>query len=402
MDLYGNLGATGLLGGGASLDTYFRLERDFGLDHTATDFYAGALHVPAGTMPGLSFTVGRQFLSEGPRVAFVADAAKVNIEPGGPVGLTLFGGQPRYFEPTYSSENLSQDEQVFGANVHTTRLRNGRLSLGFFEQWRDGRALRQLVTGAGSYGLSRLPGLPNLYGSFAVDTHRQNIDQGTLGMDAFFLKPGLSFNVAGSYYKPQDQGEFVIADKNRREDPIFELFSISALMQLRGGLRYNLTRTVAAFGDYSYQRYERQRDKVVHGHVASAGLLWLSGGDGLEVVRLEYYVFESAGGNVNGGKFYYESQVYNRILFRTKLDVAYYEKENNEHDTGINGMMGLGFIVCPGLVWELDFEGNHTKRFSEDYRFGFSIRYNFDSRSRKRPLSAEADSPAQPTSGRPL
>jgi hypothetical protein len=403
MDLYGNLGAGGLYGG-ASLDTYFRLERDFGLDHTATDFYAGALHVPSGTIPGVSFTIGRQFLSEGPRVAFVADAGKVNIEPGGPVGLTIFGGQPRYFEPTYSSENLSQDEQVFGGNIHTTRMKDGRLSLGFFEQWRDGRALRQLVTGAGSRAFSQLPGLPNVYGSFAVDTHRQNVDQGTVGMDVFLLKPGLSVNLESTYYKPQDQGDFVISDKNRREDPIFELFSISALLQFRGGLRYNLSRTVSAYGDYSYQRYERQESKMVNGDVASAGLLWLPGGDGLEVVRLEYYVFESAGGNVNGGKLYYESRVYNRILFRTKLNVAYYDKENNEHDTGVTGMLGLGYIVCPGLVWELDFEGNHTKRFSEDYRFGFSIRYNFDSRSRQRAPSGEAltKSPAEPTSGRPV
>ena len=30
---------------------------------------------------------------------------------GGPFSLTVFGGQPRYWEPTYSSPSLSQDEQ---------------------------------------------------------------------------------------------------------------------------------------------------------------------------------------------------------------------------------------------------------------------------------------------------
>jgi hypothetical protein len=124
----------------------------------------------------------------------------------------------------------------------------------------------------------------------------------------------------------------------------------------------------------------------------------------LEVVRLEYYVLDSAGGNVNGGKIYYESRVYQRILFRTKFNVAYYTKETNEHDTALTGMLGLGYVFCPGLVGELDFEANHNKRFSEDYRFGFSIRYNFDSRTRKpaQPQATTATDPSEPTAGRPV
>ena len=402
VDFYGNLGASGLYGG-SSLDTYFRLEQDLAHSQGATDFYAGSLRVPSA-IPGVDFTLGRQFLAEGPGGVFVADAGKVNINPGGPVGLTVFGGAPRYFEPTYSSNSLSQDEQIFGGNVHTTRMKNGRFSLGFFEQRRDSRTLRELLTAAGSRAFTRLPGMPNVYGSFAMDTRHQNIDSGTLGFDTFVWQPRVQLNFESSYYKPQNQGEYLIDNMNRREDPIFELFSLSEMRQFRGGLRYAVTRTFSAYGDYSYQRYERQNHNVVEGHVGSAGVLWLPGGDGLEVVRLEYYVLDSAGGNVNGGKIYYESRVYHRLLFRTKFNVAYYKKETNENDTALTGMLGVGYVICPGLVGELDFEANHNKRFSEDYRFGFSIRYNFDSRTMRRaqPQAATATEPSEPTAGRPV
>jgi hypothetical protein len=379
-DLYGNLIGSHR---GGDFETYFRLERDFGLDHTETDFYAGVLHVPS-TIPGMDVTLGRQFLTLGPGGAFVADAGKIRVDPiGAPLGFSVFGGQPRYFEPTYSSESLSQNEQIFGGEVHTTHLKDGRLSLGYFEQDRDGHPLRQLAIATGSQSFSQLPGLPHVYGSFALDSGKQNIDQGTAGLDVFLSQPRLSLNFESTYYKPQDQGEHVIANPNRREDPIFELFSISDMLQFRSGLRYMLSRSVSAFGDYSYQRYEAQEGNTVDGHVGSAGVLWLPGGDGLEVVRAEYYVFDSNGGNVNGGRIYYENRVYDRILFHTKIDVGSYVKVTNEHDTAVTGLLGVGYLVLPGFVWEVDFEGNRNKRFDYDYRFDFLITYHFDYRSNK-------------------
>ncbi len=396
-DLYGNLTGTDH---GATVETYFRLERDFSLGQTATDFYAGSAHISAAD--GVDITLGRQFINPGPGGVFVADAGKVRFDPKEqPLGFTIFGGQPRYFEPTFSSENLSQDEQIFGGDVHTTQLKNGRFSLGYFEQHRDERVLRQLVTATGSHAFSQLPGLPNFYGAFALDAKRQNIDVGTGGFDVFLAQPRLLFNFESSYYKPQDQGEHVVADINRREDPIFELFSISQMLQFRGGLRYILCRTLSAFGDYSYQRYEEQEQHMVNGHIGSTGLLWLPDGDGLEVIRIEYYVFDSSGGNVNGGKIYYENRVYDRVLFHTKIDVGSYTKQTNEHDTAVTGMLGVGYEVAPGFMWELDFEGNRNKRFDDDFRFGFLITYQFDYRTKK-PKVVRHEGAAQAATGGPV
>jgi hypothetical protein len=387
MDLYGDLGVAGLHHG-TSLDTYFRLEHDFGTGQGPTEFYDGAIRVP-GAIPGVDVTLGRQFLNEGPGGVFIADAGKIRIDPGGPVAFTVFGGQPRYFEPTFSSESLSQDEQIFGGSIRTTHLKNGYLSLGYFQQDRDQpvpnqpdqRVLRQLVSAAGSQAFPTLPGLPSFYGSAALDAKRQNIDQATAGFDGFLAQPRLSFNFESTYYKPQDQGERLQADINRREDPIFELFSLSQMLQFRGGLHYMLSRTLSAFGDYSYQRYEQLDNSFINGHLGNVGVLWLPGGDGLEVVRLEYYVIDGGSGNVNGGRFYYESRVYDRILFRTKADVAYYEKATNERDTAVTSLLGLGYAFTRDLIAELDFEANHNKRFNEDFRFGFAITYKLRQRT---------------------
>jgi hypothetical protein len=397
MDLYGNLGLAGLHHG-TSLDTYFRLEHNFGTGQGPTEFYNGSIRVP-GAIPGVDVTLGRQFLNEGAGGVFVADAGKIRIDPGGPLAFTVFGGQPRYFEPTFSSEQLSQDEQIFGGSVRTTHLKNAYLSLGYFQHDRDQpvpnrpdqRVLRQLVSAAGSQAFPTLPGLPHLYGSAALDAKRQNLDQATVGFDLFASHPRLLFNFESTYYKPQDQGERLQTDINRREDPIFELFSLSQMLQFRGGLRYMLSRTFSAFGDYSYQRYEQLDHNFINGHVGSTGVLWLPGGDGLEVVRLEYYLIDGASGNVNGGKFYYESRAYDRILFRTKVDVAYYEKSSNERDTAVTSLLGLGYAFTRDLVAELDFEANSNKRFNEDFRFGFLITYKVRQRT-DQPAAARAAS----------
>ncbi len=377
-DLYGELGATDFKHG-ANADTYFRLERDFGPDSGAADFYAGYLQ--AAATRGVDVTLGRQFLSEGPGGVFVADAGKIRIDPGGPVAFTVFGGQPRYFEPTFSAASLSQDEQIFGGNMRTTHMKGGYLSLGYLQQQRDGRVLRQLINGNGAHAFSTLPGLPNVYGSAAFDADRQNLDQATTGFDVFLSQPRLLFNFESSYYKPQDQGKHLITDINRREDPIFELFSLSQLLQFRGGLRYTLSRTVSAYGDYSYQRYEKLTGIFENGHVGSVGVLWMPGGDGLEVVRVEYYVVYSHGGNVNGGRGHYECRVYDRIVFRTKIDVAAYETVSNTHSTAVSSLLGVGYVLAPGLVGEVNFEANRNTRFNEDFRFGFLITYHFRYRS---------------------
>jgi hypothetical protein len=375
-DIYGDLSLTGLHHG-TSLGTFFRLERDFGINDGASDFYAGFLRVP-GAIPGVDVTLGRQFLSEGPGGTFVADAGKVKFDPGWPVSFTVFGGAPRYFEPTFSSEIQSQDETLFGGSVRTVRSKIANLSAGYLQLERADKVIRQLVTGTASRAFTSLPGLPSIYGSAAYDADHQNLDLGTAGVDLFLSRPRLLLNVEGSYYKPQDHRDGVLTtDLDRREDAIFQLFSLSEMMQFRGGLRYVLTPALSAFGDYSYQRYDPSSRARENGHVGSTGIVWLPGGDGLEVVRLEYYVVDGQGGTVNGGKVYYESSVYERLLFRTKLDVTGYEKENNQQDTAISGLLGVGYMVLPGFVWELNFEANHNDRFDEDFRFGFLINYKF-------------------------
>jgi hypothetical protein len=375
--VYGDLGIDRLRHG-AELGTVFQLGRDFGIDDGTSDFYAGFVRVPAAP-PGVDVTLGRQFLSEGPGGTFVADAGKVRFDPGWPVAFTVFGGRPRYFEPTYSSNIISEDEWLFGGNIASSRWRSTQLSLGYMQLERNGRVLRQLVSTTASRSFNGLPGLPRIYGSASYDADRQNFDLGTGGVSFVFAPLRLQWNVEGTYYKPQDYAHDRPAfDIDHREDTIFELFSVSAMGQGRSGLRYALWPNVAALVDYSFQHYDHQDgSQRENSHVASAGLEWFPEGDGLETVRAQYYVIDSDGGRVNGGKASYESRVYDRLVFRSRVDVLYYENVRNESGTAVNGFLGLGFVLLPGLVCELNFEANHNDRFDEDFRFGFAIDYKF-------------------------
>jgi hypothetical protein len=375
--LYGNLGID-RLPHGAELGSVFQLGRDFGIDDGTSDFYAGFVRVPSAPF-GVDVSLGRQFLSEGPGANVVADGGKVRFDPGWPVAFAVFGGRPRYFEPTFSTNILDDDEWIFGGNVSAARWRGGHLTLGYLQHERDHRVLRQLVTGTASRSFVGLPGLPNLYGSVAYDFDRQNLDLGTAGVNFVLAPLRLEWNVEGSYYKPQDHDhDRPTFDLNRREDPIFELFSVSAMSQWRSGLRYALRPNLSALVDYSFQHYDHQDgSQRENSHVASAGVLWLPGGDGLELVRAEYYVVDGDGGRVNGGKGLYESRVYEAILFRAKVDVLYYDKVNNQADVAASGLLGFGIEPLAGLVCELNFEALHNDRFDSDLRFGFVIDYNF-------------------------
>lgn len=375
LELYGDFGISGLPHG-TTLDTYFRLEEDFARWDDETDFFIGAMRVPSAP-GGLDVQLGRQIVAESPVGLWDADSGQIRIGiDGTPLSFTVFGGQPRYWEPTFGPELISQDEQIFGGSVRLMRFQGGALALGYLQQNRQGRELMQQVTLSGTRTFANLPGWPSLYGNFALDSDRANIDQIRVGVQSFVWRPNLLFNFESGYYKPNDGGDVVVRDLNRREDPVFQLFSVSELLQFRGGLRYQMSRTLSAFTDLSYQRYERTRDSIVDGYVWSAGALYLPGGDGLEIVRLEYYGIDGVGGSVNGGRIYYENRYYEQILFRAKCDVAYYDKSTNQDGTAIGSLIGVGYEVARGLVAEVNFEANRNQLFPEDYRFGFFVTYS--------------------------
>jgi hypothetical protein len=374
IELYGDLGAS-RLPYGATIDTYFRLEQDFGQNDSETDFFTGALRVPS--IPyGIDAQLGRQIVAGSPLGLWAADSGQIRVGLGGPYSLTVFGGQPQYWEPTFSSPNLSQDEQIFGGSLRVAQFGSGALALGYLQQNRQGIELMQEVTLSGTRSFTNLPGLPSLYGNFAFDADRANVDRARAGFQSFVGTPKLLANFEGGYYLPQDYGNRIRTDQNLQEDPIFQLFSVSDLLQFRGGLRYSFRPEISTYVDLSYQNYEQLKSDNVNGYVWSTGAIYLPGGDGLEMVQLEYYGIDSAGGSVNGGKLSYENRVYENILFRANCDVAGYDKATNQDGISIASLIGVGYMLLPGLVAEVNFEANRNQLFPEDFRFGFFVSYS--------------------------
>lgn len=376
-EIYGDLGLS-RMPWNSTLDTYFRLQEDWSDLESETDFFSGVLRVP-DAVRGLDFQLGRQIIAQSPIGLWDADSGQIGVGiPDTPYSMTIYGGQPRYWEPTYGPTKLSQDEQIFGTSFRVAQFKGGALSLGYLQQNRDGRELMQQVTLSGTRSFAELPGMPSLYSNFAFDSDHQNVDQIRLGTQNFVGVPELLMNFEGGYYKPHDAGNFVVSNINRREDPIFQLFSVSDLLQFRGGTRYAVTPTISAYVDLSYQRYQQISDSYVNGYVYSAGALFLPGGDGLEMVRTEYYGIDGAGGSVNGGRVYYENRVYEDILFRAKCDVGYYDKTTNQSGFAVASLVGVGYQIVPGLVAEVNFEANKNQLFPEDFRFGFFFTYAAD------------------------
>lgn len=374
VDLYGNVGASNLWNA-SEAETFFRVEQDLATGDNEGDFYVGYARVP-NALPGVEATVGRQFLNEGPGGTFVADAGKLRIDPGWPVAFTLYGGAPQYFEPTYSTPLISQDEILFGGNMRTRRWRGGQVTLGY-QQWeRDSRVLRQLISASAVQSFATWPGSPQFYATFGYDADHQNIDTGTAGADFFITQPLLLLNLSGTYYQPQDNtGD--LPDLDWQEDSIFQLFSDSDLVQVRGAVRRPFSRALSAYVDFSYQTYENAVRESQNGYLTNAGILWLPEGDGLEEVLLTYFLADSPGGNLNGVSLFYENRVYERIVFRFRTDLAYYEKESNQSDWPVHTQTGLGYEITRELFGQLIFEANRNVLFDADFRFGFALTYNF-------------------------
>jgi hypothetical protein len=142
-------------------------------------------------------------------------------------------------------------------------------------------------------------------------------------------------------------------------------------------VRHPFSRSLSIYGDFSYQNYDNAVNQNQNGYLAHAGLLWLPEGDGLEQVLISYYLADSSGGNVNGVSFYYENKVYERITFRFRTDLAYYEKESNQSDWPVATRTGIAYEFLPGLDGQLIFEANRNALFDADFRFGFALTYNF-------------------------
>jgi len=376
-ELYGDLGLSDLPGN-ATFDTFFRLEEDWTDLSSETDFFTGVLRVPRAAR-GLDLRLGRQVVAESPVGLWDADSGQVRVSvPDSPFSVTVFGGAPRYWEPTYGPALYSENEQIFGGSIRLAKFRGGSASMGFLQQFRAGREIMQQVTLSGTRSFAGLPGLPNLYGNFAYDADHQNVDLARAGFQSFVGSPRLLANFESGYYEPQDMGDRVVVDLDRREDPIFQAFSVSELLQFRGGARYSITRSISSYADLSYQRYEQVAGDFVNGWVWSGGLLWLPGGDGLEMVRGEYFGIDGIGGSVNGGRVTYENRVYEDIVFRANLDMAWYEKSTNQDGLAVASLVGVGYMIAPGLIAEVDFIANSNQFLPQDYRGALQVTWVTD------------------------
>jgi hypothetical protein len=398
--LYTDLGVNRIRHG-INAETYFSLNDDFATERGGGDFYAGVLRIP-NAIPYTSASLGRQFLGEGPRGGNLADAGRVTLDTGGPVALSVWGGQPEYFEPTFSSPSISQDEQMFGARVIATGLTSSHLNVGYLQHIRDGRTLSELVSLNAGRRFADLAGRPNVYGHFAYDADNANVHMAQLGTQATLMPARLLGSLEAAYYDPQGTRSLFRADPNLAEDPLFQALSFSNQLRFRGTLRYLFSDDLSAYTNLGYQRYEVSDSVYSDGYLGGAGLRWLPGGDGLESVRVEYYVADSRGGNLNGVRLYYDNWVYDRIHFRTKVDVAYYEKITNQQDTAVATLMGLGYDLLPGLYCEVYLEGNRNERFDADMRFGLNIVYNWTHRFGQQsspPATAAAPAPAAAAEG---
>ncbi|MCX8071180.1 MAG: hypothetical protein N3C12_01830 [Candidatus Binatia bacterium] len=357
---------------GVGGETYFRLARDWSRADSASDFYLGFARVP---IRGIELSLGRQLIDEVPGAITVADAGRLRIDRGGPLAVSVFGGQPRYFEPLRGPELVSQDEQVFGGSARWRSRPLGQLVASFAQVQREQQRVSQLAGLTWAQSFAQLPLRPQTYALAAYDTAERNFQQATAGA-GLVLHPRVFARLEGTYYKPEQRSGAILPGLDRFADPLFSLFSVSALRQARAGLQYQLRANLSCSLDYGFQSFETSPGQGVEGNQGSVGLLWLPEGDGLEVVRAEFAVTDSRGGSLAALRAYYENRVYQKILFRTKIEIARFDKRTHEQDTVVSGRLGVGYELSPGLLMEVNFEGNRSPRFDREFRLGLFLTYN--------------------------
>jgi hypothetical protein len=248
--------------------------------------------------------------------------------------------------------------------------------------------VNQLVGVTWGRNFFNLPWRPQTYALATYDTAERNLQQAT-GGGGFALHPRVFARVEGSYYKPSARSGATLTGLDRFVDPLFSVFSVSSMRQARGGLQFQWRPNVSASLDYGFQTFEESPGKTVEGNRGSVGMTWLPEGDGLELVRAEVAITDSRGGNLYAIRGYYENRVYQRVLFRTKIEVAGFDKVTNETDTVVSGRMGVGYEFVPGLLVEVNFEGNRSPRFDQEFRLGLLVTYTAQYRNGWRPPPLE-------------
>ena len=353
-------------------ETYFRLERDWSRADGASDFYLGFARLP---LRGFELSLGRQVLDELPGALYVADAGRLRFDRGGPVGFSLFGGQPRYFEPLQGAELVSQDEQMFGGSARLRWVALGQVVVSFAQLQRQQRRLNQLGSATWSHTFRHLRSQPQAYALAAYDSAERNVQQVTTGV-GLLPHPRVFARIEGSYYRPSSRSPAALPGLDRFVDPLFSLISASSLQQARCGVQYRWRETVWWSADYGLQAFEDSNGQSITGNRGSVGLVWLPEGDGLEIVRSEFGVTDSRGGSLFALRAYYENRVYQRILFRTKMEVGRFDKITNEQDIVVTSRVGVAYELAPGFLMEVNVEGNRSPRFDYEFRLGAFLTYN--------------------------
>ncbi len=356
-------------------ETYFRAERDWSRANTDADFYLGRAELG---LRGLQFSLGRQAIETAGVGFWVADAGRLTFDRGVGWAVSVFGGQPRYFEPQPRLGSLSRDEQFFGASTHYRIGRSGIVGFSFVQLEREAHRIRQLSQLRFRHQFVGLRIRPDLYWLASYDTAERNVERLNAGA-SFLLHPRLFARMEAAYYKPEQRSApaLRLSQLERYADPIFSLFSASSLRQVRGGLQYYHGRHWSAYADAGLQQYEPRPGATETGYLASVGLLWLPGGDGLERVRAEYSLIDGPGGRGHHWRVYHENRVYERFVFRTKLEAATFDKVTNRSDTATSGRLGIGYLLRPNLLAEFHLEANHNPRFDHEFRVGLYLAYRW-------------------------
>ncbi len=349
-----------------SAQTDMRLFRDFSQSLDDYDLYQAALRIRPIDKVGLVF--GRQFLNEGFSTE-MGDGLKLSLAPQEHVDIIFYSIIPR----TVERGDFNRDDGLltgFSLGFSDLAQTNGRFHFAWRRNDLNTADLRQNDSLRAGLNLSHRfdgPAAPLLYSLAEYDLPGKKMEATTVGVD---LRPfsRLALTVEGNYFN---------IDRLNSRRTVLSLFTTGRSVSGRLTSTWTLiSGLLDAVQSYSYHRNEIQTAAHRNGHLLETAFPVSFESIGLSV-EPAYYLFNSFGGTVHGGRTSAVEELTPSLFLGTGVDLTRYTKVTQDNDSALSTYLEAGYRFIKNGNVSAGFEYNRNNLFERDLRGTVRLEYHY-------------------------
>ncbi len=352
---------------GFSFNTYLRGRKIIEGEQQSFDAYYAFLQYQNESRL-LNVRIGRQILSEGVNY-YLADGGRISFQPAQGLEILAYAGyQNRDNYPEPEAPLISSS--IYGIKLKSNEFLHSIMSLGYERIDPQDFSARNFL----NLSLNRVVPFTetaDFYSRAELDIAEGELSLLTAGV-GFIPFRSFYINIEYDFYKPdEDRGGYL-------QDPIFDLFSVSGINQVKGGLTYLVNPYLKASASYSYSRYE-VIDGVTHkGNLVRLGFSWdLWRQLGLKSFQGLYFMDGREEDQAWGANFKLSEEFIRGLELFYHFAYVHFKKITHQKGDGYSNALGFQYLFIRNLLLKAEIEMNDHPDMKNDTRANVVLNYQF-------------------------